>query len=106
MTTKLKPNPVYEAIPQFNRLRKDYLWGDVWKQPELGLRDRSLVTCAILAALGKQEELAFHMDRAVENGVKPDELRGLVVQVAIYAGWPAGVGAGRAGLAIFEAEKK
>ncbi|HEX2278306.1 MAG TPA: carboxymuconolactone decarboxylase family protein [Candidatus Tectomicrobia bacterium] len=43
---------VYEAVPQFGRLRNDVLYGDVWNQPELGKRDRSLVTCAILAALG------------------------------------------------------
>jgi 4-carboxymuconolactone decarboxylase len=94
---------IYSAIPEFGRLREEVLFGDVWKQPELGLRDRSLVTCAILAALGKNDELSFHMRRAVENGVTADELRGLVVQVALYAGWPNGVGAGRAGMPIFEA---
>ena len=93
---------VYEAVPQFGRLRDDVLYGDVWNQPELGKRDRSLVTCAILAALGKNAELESHMQLGIENGVTVDELRGLVVQVAFYAGWPCGVNAAKAGMALFE----
>ena len=92
----------YAAVPQFSRLRKDVLYEDVWKQPELSPRDRSLVTCAILGALGKNAELEAHMKKAIDNGVKPDELRGLVVQLAFYAGWPCGVNAAKAGLPIFQ----
>jgi len=98
-------NPVYAAVPQLGRLRNEVLFGDVWQQPEMNPRDRSIVTCSILAALGKQDELAHHMRLAIENGVTPDELRGLVVQVAFYAGWPCAIGAGKAGLAIFEQHK-
>lgn len=94
----------YDAVPEFRRLRDEVLYGDVWKQPELGARDRSLVTCAVLAALGKNEELKHHMGVAVENGVTPTELRGLVVQVAFYAGWPCGVNAAKAAMPIFEDE--
>ncbi|APZ55243.1 carboxymuconolactone decarboxylase family protein [Salipiger abyssi] len=95
---------IYEAVPQFGRLRDEVLYNDVWKQPELSPRDRSLVTCAVLAALGKNEELRHHMGVAVENGVTADELRGLVVQVAFYGGWPCGVNAAKAGMPIFEKE--
>ena len=95
---------IYTAIPQLGRIRKEVLWGDVWKQPEMSKRDRSIVTCSILAALGKTEELKYHMGLAIENGVTADELRGLVVQVAFYAGWPCAVNAGKAGLSIFEAD--
>jgi 4-carboxymuconolactone decarboxylase len=94
---------VYTAVPQFGRLRDEVLYGDVWSQPELGRRDRSLVTCAVLAALGKNAELASHMTLAIENGVTVEELRGLVVQVAFYAGWPCGVNAAKAGMPHFEA---
>ncbi|QDL38678.1 carboxymuconolactone decarboxylase family protein [Rhodoferax sediminis] len=96
---------VYKAIPQLDRLRTDVLLGDVWKQPEMNMRDRSLVTCSVLAALGKNEELTVHMRRAVQNGVTVDELRGLVMQVTFYAGWPAGLSAGKAALELFEGEK-
>lgn len=93
----------YAAVPQFSRLRKDVLYEDVWKQPELTPRDRSLATCAILGALGKTAELEAHMEKAIENGVTADELRGLVVQLAFYAGWPSGVNAAKVGLPIFQA---
>ncbi|MEU6647338.1 carboxymuconolactone decarboxylase family protein [Saccharomonospora sp. NPDC046836] len=94
-------NPVYTAVPQLGRLRDEVLFGDVWEQPELSARDRSLVTCAVLAARGRSDELRVHLRRAVDNGVTVDELRGLVVQVAFYAGWPYGVGAAQAGLELF-----
>ncbi|MBN9675400.1 carboxymuconolactone decarboxylase family protein [Salipiger bermudensis] len=94
---------VYDAVPVFGRLRDTVLYDDVWNQPELNKRDRSLVTCAVLAALGKNAELEHHMKLAVENGVAVDELRGLVVQVAFYAGWPCGVNAAKSGMALFEA---
>ena len=96
--------PHYVAIPQFNRMRKEFLYDDVWNQPELSPRDRSLVTCAILGALGKNAEREAHMQKAIGNGVTADELRGLVVQVAVYAGWPCGVNSAKAGLPIFEAD--
>lgn len=97
---------VYQAVPQLGRLREQVLLGDVWKQPELAYRDRILVTCSVLAATGKLDELKVWMARAVENGITLDELRGLVVQVTFYAGWPAGLCAGKAALDLFEAEPR
>jgi 4-carboxymuconolactone decarboxylase len=94
-------HPVYLAVPQLGRLRDEVLFGDVWEQPELGHRDRSLVTCAVLAATGKTDELVSHMKRALDNGVTVDELRGLIVQVAFYAGWPSGFAAAKANLDLF-----
>jgi 4-carboxymuconolactone decarboxylase len=99
MATPTKPS-VYDAVPQLGRLRDNVLYGDVWKQPEMSPRDRSVVTCSILAALGKTDELAHHMKLAVENGVTADELRGLIVQAAFYAGWPCAVNAAKAGMPI------
>lgn len=93
---------VYKAVPQLGRLRNEVLFGDVWKQPEMSPRDRSIVTCAVLAALGRSDELQAHVRRAVDNGVTKDELRGMAVQLAFYAGWPAGIAVGRAALSILE----
>jgi len=95
---------IYKHVPQFARLREEVLLGDVWKQPEMSPRDRILVTCGVLAAGGKLEELKHWMRRGVDNGITLDELRGLIVQVAFYAGWPAGLCAGRAALELFESE--
>jgi 4-carboxymuconolactone decarboxylase len=94
---------VYKAVPQLGRLRDAVLFGDVWKQPEMSGRDRCLVTCAVLAALGRTDELAVHVRRAVDSGVTCDELRGMAVQVAFYAGWPAGIAVGKAALPLLEA---
>ena len=106
MSGKSVNSALYDAIPQLGRLREEVLYGDVWQQPELSARDRSLVTCAILAALGRQEELGHHMRRAVSNGVTTEALRGLVVQTALYAGWPCAVMAGKAGLELFTDQSK
>ena len=96
---------VYAAVPQLARIRKDVLLADVWKQPELSYRDRILVTCGVLAASGKLEELKIWMVRGVDAGITADELRGLIVQVTFYAGWPAGLCAGKAALNLLEGEK-
>ncbi len=98
------PARVYKNVPQLARIREQVLLGDVWKQPELAYRDRILVTCGVLAAGGKVDELKVWMGRGVEAGITLDELRGLIVQVTFYAGWPAGLAAGRAALDLFEAE--
>lgn len=94
---------VYAAVPQLGRLRDDVLFGDVWRQAELSSRDRSIVTCTTLAVAGRDAELAVHVARAVDNGVTADELRGMAVQLAFYAGWPAGIALGRAALPFIEA---
>ena len=105
MSVPASSNPVYTAVPQLGRLREEVLFGDVWQQPELSLRDRSVVTCSVLAALGKTDELKVHLRRAIENGVTADELRGLIVQVAMYAGWPCAVGAATAGLDVLQEDE-
>jgi len=93
---------VYDAVPQLKRLREEVLLGDVWKQPELARRDRILVTCSVLAATGKLDELKVWMRRGMEAGITADEFRGLVVQVTFYAGWPAGLTAGKALVPLLE----
>lgn len=93
---------VYELIPQLGRLRDEVLFGDVWEQPELSKRDRSLITVAVLTALYRTDELRGHMRRALENGVTKDELAGLITHLAFYAGWPTAVNAGRVARDVFE----
>ena len=86
---------VYEMIPQLGKLRDEVLFGDVWEQPELTKRDRSLVTCTVLASLYRTPELKGHFQRAMENGVTAEELKGMITHVAFYSGWPTAVNAGR-----------
>jgi 4-carboxymuconolactone decarboxylase len=104
----LTPQPegarIYAAVPQLARIRKDVLLADVWQQPEMAYRDRILVTLGVLAAGGKVDEMKVWMARALDHGITPDQLRGLIMQVTFYAGWPAGLAAGKAALALLEAE--
>jgi 4-carboxymuconolactone decarboxylase len=79
--------------PGLATLTDDVLFGDVWKRPDLSPRDRSLVTVSVLIATGKSAQLAGHLGRALDNGVKPSETSGLLAHLAIYCGWPSAVSA-------------
>jgi len=101
MTDKKTP---YDLIPQLGKLRDEVLFGDVWEQPELSKRDRSLATVAVLIAMYRTQELKGHMVRAIENGVTKEELYGLITHLAFYSGWPTAVNAGRVALEVLEGQ--
>ncbi|HEY2028969.1 MAG TPA: carboxymuconolactone decarboxylase family protein [Myxococcales bacterium] len=82
-----------DVAPKLAELTDDVLFGDVWERPQLGKRDRSLITCAALVALGRTEQLNFHFPRAIENGVTKDEIIELITHLAFYAGWPCSMSA-------------
>ena len=73
----------------FQDLVTRYAWGDVWSRPGLDRRTRSMLTLALLAALGHDTELALHVRAAVTNGVTHDEIGEVMVHTAVYAGVPA-----------------
>jgi 3-oxoadipate enol-lactonase/4-carboxymuconolactone decarboxylase len=64
-------------------------WGEIWGDPTLAWKTRSLVTLAMMVALHREEEFKLHVRPALKNGVSMDELRALLMQTAIYAGVPA-----------------
>jgi 4-carboxymuconolactone decarboxylase len=66
-----------------------YAWGDVWSRPGLSRAERSIVTLAVLAALRHERELAMHVKAAVRNGLTPEQIQEVLLQVAVYAGVPA-----------------
>ena len=66
-----------------------YAWGELWNRPGLSRPERSMITLAMLAALGRDEELVLHLRAAVRNGLTPEEIREVLMQVAVYAGVPA-----------------
>ncbi|MEV0063378.1 carboxymuconolactone decarboxylase family protein [Nocardia sp. NPDC050718] len=82
-----------DFAPKLVSLTDDVLFGDIWARPELGPRDRSLITCAVLVAGGDTEQLRGHLTRAVDNGVTEAELVEMIVHSAFYAGWPRAVSA-------------
>jgi 4-carboxymuconolactone decarboxylase len=92
MSTPAIPTAARKAFgdiaPKLAELSDEVLFGDVWERPQLSKRDRSLVTCAALVALGKTEQMGFHFPRAIENGVTADELVEMITHMAFYAGWP------------------
>lgn len=65
-----------------------YAWGAVWSRPGLDRRTRSCITLAMLAAQGSDHELAMHVRAALRNGVTVDEIKEILLQVAVYAGVP------------------
>ena len=73
----------------FQDLITRYAWGDVWSRDGLDRRTRSMLTCALLAALGHEKELAMHVRAAVGNGVTEQELSEVLLHTAVYAGVPA-----------------
>jgi 4-carboxymuconolactone decarboxylase len=72
-----------------------YCWGEVWGNGHLSRRDRSLLNLAMLSILNRPHELKLHVKGALTNGVTRDEIREVILQVAIYAGVPAGIDAQR-----------
>jgi 4-carboxymuconolactone decarboxylase len=72
-----------------------YCWGEVWGNGNLSRRDRSLLNIAMLSILNRPHELKLHVKGALTNGVTRDEIREVILQVAIYAGVPAGIDAQR-----------
>ena len=80
-----------DTAPELARLTDDVLFGQVWADPGLSQRDRSLITVAALVALGRTEQLRSHLRRALGNGLGKDDLAAAMTHLAFYAGWPAGM---------------
>lgn len=64
-------------------------WGSVWSRPQLTRRERSLITLALLAALGHDEEFVMHLRATANTGATSDDIADMLMHVAVYAGVPA-----------------
>jgi 4-carboxymuconolactone decarboxylase len=73
----------------FQQLITEAAWGSVWARPGLSKRERSIVTLALLAALGHDEEVAMHVRATANTGASRDDICEAFLHVAIYAGVPA-----------------
>ena len=80
---------------RFRRMTVEHLFGDVWSGPDLALEERSLVTCAVLVALGREAEQRIHFQGARNLGIPRGKLVELITHVAHYGGWPVAVSAFR-----------
>lgn len=77
-------------------------WGTVWQRDGLDLKTRSLVTVAMLTALGRSHELKGHLRGALNNGATPEELREVLLHAAVYCGAPLAVDAFRVAQEVVE----
>src|SRR5439155_5571772 len=78
---------VHMVAPALGKYTHSTLLGDVWKRPGLSARDRSIVTLAALIARNQTIEMAFYLDLALDNGVKPREISEIITHLAFYSGW-------------------
>jgi 4-carboxymuconolactone decarboxylase len=95
----------YNSADDFNRplqeLVTEYCWGAVWGREELPRKTRSMLNLAMLSARNRPHELKMHIKGALTNGVSREEIREVLLQVAIYCGVPAAVDAFRTAREVF-----
>ena len=92
-STSVAPPDMQAITPPLAAYTDEVLFGDVWKRPELIPRDRSMITIAALIAGGHTQQMPGHFNRALDNGVKPDEIAATITHLAFYSGWPRAVSA-------------
>jgi 4-carboxymuconolactone decarboxylase len=78
-----------EFTADFQDFITRYAWGELWNRPGLSRPERSMITLAVIAALGRDEELALHVKAGIRNGLTAADIREVLLQVAVYAGVPA-----------------
>ena len=66
-------------------------WDEIWNREALSDRDRSLINLEMIAALNRPQEFKGHVRGALNNGVSPEEIRDVCMQIAVYCGFPAGL---------------
>ena len=97
----------FGGVTEFTAPIQQYItrnaWGDVWQRPGLDLKTRSLITVAMLTALGKQHELKGHVRGALNNGATPQEIQEVLLHASIYCGVPTAVEAFRTAAEVVDA---
>jgi 4-carboxymuconolactone decarboxylase len=91
------------VAPALEKYTQDRLLGEVWKRPGLAARDRSIVTLAALIARDQTIGMAFYLNLALDNGVKPREISEIITHLAFYAGWANAMSAVAAAKDVFAA---
>jgi 4-carboxymuconolactone decarboxylase len=94
-----------KSVDDFNRpfqeMLNEYCWGTVWGREELPRKTRSMLNIAMISILNRPHELRAHLKGALTNGVTREEIREILMQVAIYAGMPAAVDSFRIARELF-----
>jgi 4-carboxymuconolactone decarboxylase len=76
---------------EFQELVTQYCWGEIWSREGLSRRERSLINLGMISALNRPHELKLHVQGALNNGLSPDEIKEVLLQVMVYCGVPAAV---------------
>ena len=90
---------------EFQTMVTEIAWGGIWGRPGLSRKQRSLNNLCMLAALNRPEEFELHFRGALTNGCTLDELKETLLQIAVYCGMPAGVGAFRIARKVLDERK-
>lgn len=77
-----------KVAPGVVQYTTDALFRDLWLRPGLAPRDRSMVTVSALVASGQTAQITYHLNRAMDNGLSPEQAGEMLTQMAFYAGWP------------------
>lgn len=93
MNTSLNRESLQSIAPKLASLSTEVLFNDIWQREALSPRERSLVTLAVLAALGRIQQIPWHLQFAQQNGLRQEEIVEAFTHLAFYAGWPAAVAA-------------
>src|SRR3979411_2847749 len=104
-SSMLTRDDVRMVAPALDKYTQDLLFGDVWKRPGLSLRDRSIITVAALIARNQTIDMPYHVNLAIDNGVKPREISEIITHLAFYSGWANAMSAVAAAKDVF-AERK
>lgn len=91
MNPSLDSESLQSIAPKLASLSTDVLFNDIWQRAALSPRDRSLITLATLAALGRVQQIPWHLQFAQKNGLRREEIVEAFTHLAFYAGWPAAV---------------
>ena len=90
----------------FQQLATKTAWALVWARPGLSLKARSMINIAMLVAIGKAEEIELHIGAAQRNGVTKEEIREILMQTAIYCGFPAALNGFKSAKRYFDGQTK
>lgn len=86
------------------KLVTEYCWGEIWSRPGLTRKTRSIMNLAMLAALNRPHEVRLHVRGALNNGLAREEIREVLMQVAIYCGVPAALDSMKVAVEVFREE--
>ena len=85
----------------FQEIVSEYCWGACWTDETISRRERSILNLGMLAALGKGQEFELHLRGALRNGLTKEEIRSIMIHIAIYCGIPVGVDCFRIAKQVF-----